>query len=92
MSFHALQNVISHFGCTGRPPQVEQLDKTPPSLVSKGTPSTVDILQEGQHVIYITSRDLQVSDPDSPVQELEFAIVRPPHFGHLENAHTGRCP
>ncbi|KAG5275412.1 hypothetical protein AALO_G00120010 [Alosa alosa] len=69
--------------------QVEQLDKTPPSLVSKGTPSTVETLQEGQHVIYITSKDLQVSDPDSPVQELEFTIVRPPHFGHLENAHTG---
>ncbi|KAL2089664.1 hypothetical protein ACEWY4_014352 [Coilia grayii] len=69
--------------------QVEQLDKTPPSLVFKGTPSTVDTQQEGQHVIYITSKELQVSDPDSPLQELEFTIIRPPHFGHLENAHTG---
>nr|XP_020483930.1 FRAS1-related extracellular matrix protein 1-like [Labrus bergylta] len=27
--------------------------------------------------------------PDSPAEELEFSITRPPHFGYLENAVTG---
>ncbi|XP_030646966.1 FRAS1-related extracellular matrix protein 1b [Chanos chanos] len=69
--------------------QIEHLDKTPPSLVTKRTPSTVENLQDGKQGIYITSKDLQASDPDSPHQELEFSITRPPHFGHLENALTG---
>lgn len=69
--------------------QVELLDKTPPSLVLKMTPSTVQTVEESRHVIYITSKELQVSDPDSSIQDLEFIIDRPPHFGHLENAHTG---
>ncbi|KAG7487845.1 hypothetical protein MATL_G00027620 [Megalops atlanticus] len=69
--------------------QVDHVDKTPPTLVTKRTPSTVENLQGGKQGIYITSRDLQASDPDSPNQELEFTILRPPHFGHLENALTG---
>ncbi|KAI1891906.1 hypothetical protein AGOR_G00148540 [Albula goreensis] len=69
--------------------EVEHVDKTPPSLVIKRTPSTVENLQEGKQGIYITSRDLQASDPDSPNQELEFTILRSPHFGHLENTLTG---
>uniref|UniRef100_A0A6Q2YFW8 C-type lectin domain-containing protein n=1 Tax=Esox lucius TaxID=8010 RepID=A0A6Q2YFW8_ESOLU len=53
---------------------------------------TVENLPGGsgdKQVIYITSRDLQASDPDSPTGELEFTITRPPHFGFLENALTG---
>ncbi|XP_035379200.1 FRAS1-related extracellular matrix protein 1b [Electrophorus electricus] len=69
--------------------QIEVLDKTPPNLVNKGTPSTVEQLQDYLQVIYITSKELQASDPDSPNQELEFIITRPPHFGYLENAITG---
>ncbi|XP_076880729.1 FRAS1-related extracellular matrix protein 1b [Brachyhypopomus gauderio] len=69
--------------------QIEVLDKTPPNLVNKGIPSTVETLQEDKQVIYLTSKDLQASDPDSPVQELEFIITRAPHFGYLENAITG---
>ncbi|KAG9350815.1 hypothetical protein JZ751_024704 [Albula glossodonta] len=71
-------------------PIVEHVDKTPPSLVIKRAPSTVENLQEGKQGIYITSRDLQASDPDSPNQELEFTILRSPHFGHLENTLTGK--
>lgn len=71
--------------------QIEVLDKTPPHIVSKGTPSTVEYLQNNQQGIYITSKDLQATDPDSSYQELEFIITRPPHFGYLENAITGRC-
>uniref|UniRef100_W5LF34 Fras1 related extracellular matrix 1b n=1 Tax=Astyanax mexicanus TaxID=7994 RepID=W5LF34_ASTMX len=69
--------------------QIEVIDKTPPRLIHKGTPSTVETLQEGQYGIYITSKQLQASDPDSTDQELEFIITRPPHFGYLENAITG---
>uniref|UniRef100_A0A8C7RB87 Fras1 related extracellular matrix 1b n=1 Tax=Oncorhynchus mykiss TaxID=8022 RepID=A0A8C7RB87_ONCMY len=72
--------------------QVEHVDRNPPSLVTKRIPSTVENLSEGpgdKQGIYITSRDLQASDPDSPAQELEFTITRPPHFGYLENSLTG---
>ncbi|XP_060797324.1 FRAS1-related extracellular matrix protein 1b isoform X2 [Neoarius graeffei] len=69
--------------------QIEVLDKTPPHIVSKGTPSTVEYLQNNQHGISITSKDLQATDPDSFNQELEFIITRPPQFGYLENAITG---
>ncbi|KAG7327532.1 hypothetical protein KOW79_009138 [Hemibagrus wyckioides] len=69
--------------------QIEVLDKTPPHIVTKGTPSTVEYLQSNQQGIYITSKYLQTSDPDSPNQALEFIITRPPHFGYLENAITG---
>ncbi|XP_051549151.1 FRAS1-related extracellular matrix protein 1b isoform X2 [Myxocyprinus asiaticus] len=69
--------------------QIEILDKTPPNLVNKQIPSTVENLSDGKQVIYITSKELQASDPDSPVDTLEFTITRPPHFGYLENALTG---
>uniref|UniRef100_A0AAR2KKY0 C-type lectin domain-containing protein n=1 Tax=Pygocentrus nattereri TaxID=42514 RepID=A0AAR2KKY0_PYGNA len=69
--------------------QVKVIDKTPPQLVNKGTPSTVENLQDDKHGIYITTKELQASDPDSPDQELEFIITRPPHFGYLENTITG---
>ncbi|KAL7855197.1 hypothetical protein SRHO_G00173870 [Serrasalmus rhombeus] len=69
--------------------QIEVIDKTPPQLVNKGTPSTVENLQDDKHGIYITTKELQASDPDSPDQELEFIITRPPHFGYLENTITG---
>uniref|UniRef100_A0A673XNC9 Fras1 related extracellular matrix 1b n=1 Tax=Salmo trutta TaxID=8032 RepID=A0A673XNC9_SALTR len=72
--------------------QVEHVDRNPPSLVTKRIPSTVENLSGGpgdKQGIYITSRDLQASDPDSPAQELEFTITRPPHFGYLENSLTG---
>ncbi|XP_053368460.1 FRAS1-related extracellular matrix protein 1b [Clarias gariepinus] len=71
------------------PIQIEVLDKTPPHVVTKGTPSTVEFLQNNKKGIYITSKELQASDPDSSDQELEFIITRPPHFGYLENAITG---
>ncbi|XP_009294520.1 FRAS1-related extracellular matrix protein 1b isoform X1 [Danio rerio] len=69
--------------------QIEILDKTPPSIINKGIPSTVENLPDGKHGIYITSKELQASDPDSPDDTLEFTITRPPHFGFLENTLTG---
>ncbi|KAL1023166.1 hypothetical protein UPYG_G00037220 [Umbra pygmaea] len=72
--------------------QVEHVDRNPPILVTKRTPSTVENISGGsgdKQIIYITSRDLLASDPDSPDGDLEFNIIRPPHFGFLENAITG---
>ncbi|XP_026054147.1 FRAS1-related extracellular matrix protein 1-like [Carassius auratus] len=69
--------------------QIEILDKTPPSIVNKGIASTVENLQDGKQGIYVTSKELRASDPDSPDDTLEFTITRPPHFGYLENVLTG---
>ncbi|XP_077082463.1 FRAS1-related extracellular matrix protein 1b isoform X2 [Siphateles boraxobius] len=69
--------------------QINILDKTPPSIVNKGIPSTVENLPDGKQGIYITFKELKASDPDSPDDTLEFTITRPPHFGYLENALTG---
>ncbi|XP_076010666.1 FRAS1-related extracellular matrix protein 1b isoform X2 [Genypterus blacodes] len=68
--------------------QVDQVDRMPPSLATKRSPSMVVELGGGRYGIFITSRHLQALDPDSPTQELEFSITRPPHFGYLENAVT----
>ncbi|XP_024865417.1 FRAS1-related extracellular matrix protein 1b isoform X2 [Kryptolebias marmoratus] len=69
--------------------QVEQVDRTPPSLTSLQSPSTVVDLGSGRFGIFISSRNLQASDPDSSKEQLEFSISRPPQFGYLENAGTG---
>lgn len=69
--------------------QVEQVDRTPPSLTTRLSPTTVVDLGEGRYGIFITSKHLQASDRDSPTEELEFSISRAPHFGYLENAVTG---
>ncbi|XP_053178655.1 FRAS1-related extracellular matrix protein 1b [Scomber japonicus] len=69
--------------------QVDRVDRMPPSLTTRRTPSTVVDLGGGRFGIFITSKHLQASDPDSPTEELEFSISRPPHFGYLENALTG---
>ncbi|XP_065812340.1 LOW QUALITY PROTEIN: FRAS1-related extracellular matrix protein 1b [Labrus bergylta] len=69
--------------------QVQRVDRTPPSLTTRRSPSTVVDLGGGRYGVFITSKHLQASDPDSPAEELEFSITRPPHFGYLENAVTG---
>ncbi|XP_035863594.1 FRAS1-related extracellular matrix protein 1b [Sander lucioperca] len=69
--------------------QVDRVDRTPPSLTTRRSPSTVVDLGAGRYGILITSKHLQASDPDSPVEQLEFSISRPPNFGYLENALTG---
>uniref|UniRef100_A0A3B5LP84 FRAS1-related extracellular matrix protein N-terminal domain-containing protein n=1 Tax=Xiphophorus couchianus TaxID=32473 RepID=A0A3B5LP84_9TELE len=70
--------------------QVEQVDRVAPSLDRLDNPSTVTDLGAGRYGIFITSRHLRGSDPDSPAELLEFSIITPPQFGSLENAATGR--
>lgn len=65
------------------------MDRTPPSLTTRQSPSAVVDLGGERYGIFITNKHLQASDPDSPTEELEFSISRPPHFGYLENALTG---
>ncbi|XP_070816237.1 FRAS1-related extracellular matrix protein 1b [Chaetodon trifascialis] len=69
--------------------QVHRVDRTPPSLTTRRSPSSVVDLGGGRYGLFITSKHLQASDRDSPAEELEFSITRPPHFGYLENAVTG---
>ncbi|XP_038570885.1 FRAS1-related extracellular matrix protein 1b isoform X2 [Micropterus salmoides] len=69
--------------------QVDRLDRIPPSLTTRRSPSTVVDLGGGRYGIFVTSKHLQASDRDSPTEELEFSVTRPPHFGYLENALTG---
>ncbi|KAM4548346.1 FRAS1-related extracellular matrix protein 1b isoform 2-T4 [Odontesthes bonariensis] len=69
--------------------QVDRVDRFPPSLTTLQTPSSVVDLGAGRSGIFITSRHLQASDPDSPAEQLQFSISRPPSFGYLENAATG---
>ncbi|XP_023194698.1 FRAS1-related extracellular matrix protein 1-like isoform X1 [Xiphophorus maculatus] len=69
--------------------QVEQVDRVAPSLDRLDNPSTVTDLGAGRYGIFITSRHLRGSDPDSPAELLEFSIITPPQFGSLENAATG---
>ncbi|KAM9831469.1 FRAS1-related extracellular matrix protein 1b [Neosynchiropus ocellatus] len=69
--------------------QVERVDRTPPSLTTRRSPSSVVQLDDGRFGIFVTSKHLQAADPDSPTEELEFSITRAPHFGYLENSLTG---
>ncbi|XP_075037866.1 FRAS1-related extracellular matrix protein 1-like [Mixophyes fleayi] len=69
--------------------QVEHVDKTPPKILNKETPSTVETLRDGRAVIQITSRHLKASDPDSADENIIYIILRSPNFGHLENAKSG---
>lgn len=69
--------------------QVDRVDRTPPSLSTRRSPSSVVDLGGGRFGIFITSKHLQASDPDSPTEELEFSITRAPYFGYLENVLTG---
>ncbi|XP_056132911.1 FRAS1-related extracellular matrix protein 1b [Lampris incognitus] len=69
--------------------QVERVDRSPPELTARQSPSSVVGLEGGRLGIFITSRHLMASDPDSPAHLLQFIITRPPHFGYLENSLTG---
>ncbi|XP_077132985.1 FRAS1-related extracellular matrix protein 1-like isoform X2 [Ranitomeya variabilis] len=69
--------------------QVNHVDKTPPKLVNKRNPSTVETMKDGRSTIQITSWNLRASDTDSADEDLLYIILRSPRFGHLVHAKSG---
>uniref|UniRef100_A0A8C9Q3I3 FRAS1-related extracellular matrix protein 1 n=1 Tax=Spermophilus dauricus TaxID=99837 RepID=A0A8C9Q3I3_SPEDA len=69
--------------------QVEHLDKIAPGITLLRSPSQVGLLKNGCYGIYITSRVLKASDPDTEDHQIIFKILRGPLHGHLENTTTG---
>uniref|UniRef100_A0A3Q2YJU6 Fras1 related extracellular matrix 1b n=1 Tax=Hippocampus comes TaxID=109280 RepID=A0A3Q2YJU6_HIPCM len=68
---------------------VEHADRSPPILTTLGRPSEVIRLRDGRRALSITSEHLRAVDAHSPPDGLQFAVVTPPRFGHLENIRTG---
>ncbi|XP_034492833.2 FRAS1-related extracellular matrix protein 1 isoform X2 [Marmota flaviventris] len=69
--------------------QVEHLDKIAPRITLLRSPSQLGLLKNGCYGIYITSRVLKASDPDTEDHQIIFKILRGPLHGHLENTTTG---
>ncbi|XP_031746381.1 FRAS1-related extracellular matrix protein 1 isoform X2 [Xenopus tropicalis] len=70
--------------------QVDPVDSTAPRIVHLQCLTEVELLKNGQYGIYITSRHLKASDPDTDDERIVFHILGGPHYGYLENVTTGR--
>ncbi|XP_077390356.1 FRAS1-related extracellular matrix protein 1b isoform X2 [Festucalex cinctus] len=68
---------------------VEQVDRSPPFVTTLSRPSDVIVLRDGRRALSITSKHLRAADDHSLPDQIQFAVVTPPRFGHLENIHTG---
>ncbi|XP_049585835.1 FRAS1-related extracellular matrix protein 1b isoform X4 [Syngnathus scovelli] len=68
---------------------VEHADRSAPFLTALGCPSEVVQLSDSRQALLITSKHLRAADTRSPSDQLQFAVITPPRFGHLENIRTG---
>ncbi|XP_021236603.1 FRAS1-related extracellular matrix protein 1 isoform X3 [Numida meleagris] len=69
--------------------QVDHLDKMAPKIIHLRCLSDVKMLKNGNYGIYITSRSLKATDPNTEDDKIFFKILRGPHYGYLENITTG---
>ncbi|XP_075451979.1 FRAS1-related extracellular matrix protein 1 isoform X2 [Ascaphus truei] len=69
--------------------QVDPLDSIAPRIVHLHCHTKVELLRNDQYGIYITSRDLKVSDADTEDDKIVFKILRGPQYSYLENVTTG---
>ncbi|XP_061565439.1 FRAS1-related extracellular matrix protein 1a isoform X2 [Cololabis saira] len=69
--------------------QIKTLDKSSPEVVKLLLLWKAEVLTDGRHGIFLTSRELKAQDSDSTKEEIMFSIIRPPYFGYLENITTG---
>ncbi|XP_010193932.1 FRAS1-related extracellular matrix protein 1 isoform X2 [Colius striatus] len=71
--------------------QVDRLDKVAPKIIRLHCFSDVELLENGKYGIYITTRSLKASDPNTEDDKIFFKILRGPNYGYLENTTTGGC-
>uniref|UniRef100_A0A669QDU3 FRAS1-related extracellular matrix protein 1 n=1 Tax=Phasianus colchicus TaxID=9054 RepID=A0A669QDU3_PHACC len=69
--------------------QVDHLDKMAPRIIHLRCLSDVEMLKNGSYGIYITSRSLKATDPNTEDDKIFFKILRGPRYGYLENITTG---
>uniref|UniRef100_A0A3P9KP61 FRAS1-related extracellular matrix protein 1 n=1 Tax=Oryzias latipes TaxID=8090 RepID=A0A3P9KP61_ORYLA len=69
--------------------QITSLDDSPPEVVRLLPLWKAEMLADGRHGIFVSSRELKAQDVDSRDEEVVFSIIRQPYFGYLENTTTG---
>ncbi|XP_050184584.1 FRAS1-related extracellular matrix protein 1 isoform X4 [Myiozetetes cayanensis] len=69
--------------------QVDHLDKMAPKIIHLHCFSDVELLKNGNYGIYITTRSLKASDPNTEDDKVIFKILQGPHYGYLVNITTG---
>ncbi|XP_073491759.1 FRAS1-related extracellular matrix protein 1 isoform X1 [Aquarana catesbeiana] len=70
--------------------QVDFPDDTSPKIVILQCATKVQLIRDGQYGIYITSRELKVTDPGTEDENITFKILSAPQKSHLENVTSGR--
>ncbi|POI34584.1 hypothetical protein CIB84_001664 [Bambusicola thoracicus] len=80
---HSRQDAFRLFEC------VDHLDKMAPKIIHLRCLSDVEMLKNGNYGIYITSRSLKATDPNTEDDKIFFKILQGPRYGYLENITTG---
>nr|XP_023676697.1 FRAS1-related extracellular matrix protein 1 [Paramormyrops kingsleyae] len=70
--------------------QVEPLGIPAPRLVHLKVAWRAEVLKDGRYGIFVSSRELKAQGTDCHSEQLVFQVLRPPHFGYLENVTSGQ--